>query len=92
VCWAASEEASDDNINPLTGNPQTGKLIDEYLWIVPLLTVIAVGFVSLWNAQDVLSQTNAADKVRAPADKTEWLAMDNANVRLSSFPGCTHGS
>lgn len=80
VCWAAQGEHSDDNVNPYTGNPQTGKLIDEYLWMGPLLAVIILGFVSLYNAQDVLRQTSRADQTRAPADKAEWLAMDNSNI------------
>lgn len=84
VCRAAHGEQSDDNVNPYTGNPQTGKLIDEYLWMGALLAVILLGFVSLYTAQDVLRQTSRADQTRAPADKAEWLAMDNSNVRFFS--------
>lgn len=79
------EYSYDLHINPDTGNPQTGKVIDEYLWLVPLLAVIAIGFVSLGNVGDVLQQVGQADSIRAPADRYEWTNLDNQDVRA---PDC----
>jgi hypothetical protein len=73
----------DPTINPATGNPQTGKLIDVYFEVGSILVVVALSFWSMWNVKDVLNQTSQADAMREPAAKTEWLAMDNKNVRLS---------
>lgn len=79
------EEAIDPTINPTTGNPQTGKLIDVYFEVGSFLVVVAVAFASLWNVKDVLNQTSAADSLREPASKSEWVAMDNQNVRFLSL-------
>jgi hypothetical protein len=60
-------------ISPATGNPQTGKLIDVYFEVASLAAVVVLS---------VLFQTGNADDFRQPAAKTEWLAMDNKNVRF----------
>ena len=75
------DEYYERQINPATGNPQTGKVIDEYLWLVPLLAVVAVAFSSLGNARDVLQQVGRADSMRAPADRYEWTNLDMQDVR-----------
>lgn len=75
------EKAVDPAVNPTTGNPQTGKLIDVYFEVGAFLAVVVVAFASLWNVKDVVNQTSAADSFREPASKTEWVAMDNQNVR-----------
>eukprot|EP01025_Chloroclados_australasicus_P014196 TRINITY_DN1664_c0_g1_i11.p2 TRINITY_DN1664_c0_g1~~TRINITY_DN1664_c0_g1_i11.p2 ORF type:complete len:157 (+),score=25.05 TRINITY_DN1664_c0_g1_i11:194-664(+) len=68
------------NRNPVTGNPQTGKLIDVYFEVGAMLVVVAVALASWFNAQDVLKQTASADSVREPASKQEWLALDSKGV------------
>eukprot|EP00892_Ulva_mutabilis_P002107 jgi/Ulvmu1/11898/UM081_0057.1 len=73
-------EAVDLTVNPITGNPQTGKLIDVYFEVGSFLVVVAVAFASMWNVKDVLNQTSSADSLREPASKAEWVAMDNQNV------------
>lgn len=75
------EEAADPTVNPVTGNPQTGKLIDVYFEVGAFLAIVAVAFVSMWNVKDVVNQTSTADSLREPASKSEWVAMDNQNVR-----------
>lgn len=77
----AQEVVTDPSINPVTGNPQTGKLIDVYFEVGAFLVIVAVAFASMWNVKDVLNQTSAADSLREPASKAEWVAMDNQNVR-----------
>lgn len=76
------EKVVDPTINPVTGNSQTGKLIDVYFEVGSLLVVVAVAFASMWNVKDVVNQTSAADSLREPASKAEWVAMDNQNVRF----------
>lgn len=76
-----AENVVDPSINPVTGNPQTGKLIDVYFEVGSFLVVVAVAFASMWNVKDVLNQTSSADSLRQPAPKAEWVAMDNQNVR-----------
>jgi hypothetical protein len=80
---SSSSRAEKDSlkISPVTGNPQTGKLIDVYFEVATILVVVVVSFWSLWNVKDVLTQTGSADSLRQPAAKTEWLAMDNKDVR-----------
>lgn len=74
----------DSSISPVTGNPQTGKLIDVYFEVGAFLAVVAMSFWSMYNVKDVVDQTAIADSVRQPAVKTEWLAMDNKDVRTCS--------
>lgn len=69
------------SINPVTGNPQTGKLIDLYIEVASILVVVALSFWSMYNVKDVIDQTDGADAIRQPAAKTEWLALDNKDVR-----------
>lgn len=73
-------------INPVTGNPQTGKLIDLYFEVFSILVVVALSFWSLYNVKDVIDQTDSADALRQPAAKTEWLALDNKDVRPPPSP------
>eukprot|EP01025_Chloroclados_australasicus_P014200 TRINITY_DN1664_c0_g1_i8.p2 TRINITY_DN1664_c0_g1~~TRINITY_DN1664_c0_g1_i8.p2 ORF type:complete len:163 (+),score=30.43 TRINITY_DN1664_c0_g1_i8:75-563(+) len=68
------------SVNPKTGNPQTGKLLDVYFEVGAMLVVVAVALASWFNAQDVLKQTASADSVREPASKQEWLALDSKGV------------
>lgn len=76
-----AEKVVDPTVNPVTGNPQTGKLIDVYFEVGSFLVVVAVAFASMWNVKDVVNQTSSADSLRQPASKAEWVAMDNQNVR-----------
>jgi hypothetical protein len=76
---------TDPTINAVTGNPQTGKLIDVYFEVGAFLVVVAVAFLSLWNVQDVLTQTSQADSIREPANKAEWARMDSKEVSFQSI-------
>lgn len=70
----------DKHVNPVTGNPQTGKLIDVYFEIGSLAIVVLLSAWSLFNAQHVLKQVGGADMFREPATKQEWMAMDTKSI------------
>ena len=87
---AVEKPVGHPSINPVTGNPQTGKLIDLYFEVFSILVVVALSFWSLYNVKDVIDQTDSADALRQPAAKTEWLALDNKDVRPLPSPHQGH--
>lgn len=78
---AAEKPIVNSFISPVTGNPQTGKLIDLYFEFGAILAIVVLSFWSMYNVRDVVDQTGNADAFRQPAPKTEWLALDNQDVR-----------
>ena len=82
--------------SPAHQNPhmhmQTGQLIDVYFEIGSAAVVVLLAFWSLWNVRGVLNQVGAADKMREPASKTEWMAHDTKNVRVRRPPNLEHGA